>query len=58
MTSFSEVLARVIVYTRLLGHLNGNNILIEEQFGFRKNLTNKKVSCEQISDIVNALNDK
>jgi len=41
MTSFSEVLARVM-YTRLLGHLNGNNILIEVQFGFRKNLTNKK----------------
>jgi hypothetical protein len=45
MASFSEVLARVM-YTRLLRHLNGNKILIEEEFGFRKNLTNKKASFE------------
>jgi hypothetical protein len=41
MSSFAEVLARVM-YTRLLGHLNGNNMLIEVQFVFRKNLTKKK----------------
>jgi hypothetical protein len=27
---------------KLLGHLNGSNILVKEQFGFRKNLTTEK----------------
>jgi Notch-like protein len=34
LTSFSKVFVR-IVYERLLQHSNINNILVEEQFGFR-----------------------
>ena len=31
---------------RLLGHLNDNNRLPEEKFGFRKNLTTEKATYE------------
>jgi fructose-1,6-bisphosphatase/inositol monophosphatase family enzyme len=41
LTSFSKVLEKVM-YNRILRHLNNNNILPEEQFGFRKNLTTGK----------------
>jgi hypothetical protein len=34
LTSFSEVFEKVI-YERLPQHSNVNNILVEEQFGFR-----------------------
>jgi hypothetical protein len=34
LTSFSKVFGK-IVYERLLQHINVNNILVEEQFGFR-----------------------
>ena len=30
------------MYVRLLGHLNNNNISVEEQFGIMKNLNNHK----------------
>jgi hypothetical protein len=39
--SFSKILYKVI-YNRLLEHVINNNILVKEQFGFRKNLTTEK----------------
>jgi hypothetical protein len=36
------------MYNRLLGHLNNNNILFEEKFGFGQNLTTKKATYELI----------
>jgi len=38
MTSFSKVFEKVMPQ-RLLGHFNDNNVLVEEQSGFKKNLT-------------------
>jgi hypothetical protein len=38
LTSFSKVLGKVM-YNRVLGHLNNNNILVEEHWRFRKKLT-------------------
>jgi hypothetical protein len=35
LTSLSKVFEKVI-YNRLLEHTNSNNILVKEQFGFRK----------------------
>ena len=46
------------MYNRLLRHLIGNNILVEEKFGFEKNLTTNKATNELIHEIVSALNDK
>jgi hypothetical protein len=31
------------MYARLMGHLKINKILVEEQFGFRKNLATEEV---------------
>jgi hypothetical protein len=42
LTLFSEVIEKVM-YCRLSQHLLVNNILVHEQFGFRKKLLNK--SC-------------
>jgi hypothetical protein len=42
----------------LLEHLNSNNKLAKEQFGFRKNLTTKKATYELINYILSALNNK
>ena len=55
MTSFSKVFEKAM-YNRLLGHLNDNNILAEEQFGFIKNLTTEKATYELINEILSALN--
>jgi hypothetical protein len=57
LTSFSKIFVKVI-YSRLLEHLNSNNILVKEQFGFRKGLTTEKATYEVINDILSALNDK
>jgi hypothetical protein len=57
LTSFSKVFEK-IMYNRLFRHLNDNNILVEEQFGFRKNLTTKKANYELFNEIVSALDDK
>jgi hypothetical protein len=46
-----------VMYNPPLGHLNYNNILVEEQFGFRKNLTTVKATHELINEFVSALND-
>jgi hypothetical protein len=57
MNSSSKVFEKAI-YKKLLGHLNDSNILVEEQFGFRKNLTTKKATYELNNEIVNALSNK
>jgi len=43
------------MYSRLFRHLNGKTILVE-QFGFMKNLTTEKATCELSNEIVSALN--
>jgi hypothetical protein len=41
----SKILEKVI-YNRLLEHLINNNILVKEQFWFRKNLKTEKATYE------------
>ena len=43
LTLFSKILEKVI-YTRLYQHINQNNILATEQFGFRNNSSTEKPS--------------
>jgi hypothetical protein len=43
LTTFSKVLKKII-YERLLQHLNVNNILVEEQYGFRPATSTDKAS--------------
>jgi hypothetical protein len=46
------------MYNRLLGRLNNNKILVEEQFGLRKDLITWKETYELINEFVSSLNDK
>jgi hypothetical protein len=56
LTTFSKILEKVI-YTRLYQHINQNNILTTEQYGFRNNST-EKASFKLIHEILLALNNK
>jgi hypothetical protein len=57
LTSFSKVFERV-TYDRLLRHINNNNILGEDQFGFRPKSSMEKASYNLINGILNDFNNK
>jgi hypothetical protein len=57
LTSFSKVFENVI-YARLHQHIKSNNILVNEQYGFRSNSSTEKASYKLINEILNALNNK
>jgi hypothetical protein len=57
MTSSSKVFQKVM-YNKLLGHSNDSNILVEEQSGFRKNLTTEKATYELNNGTVSVLSNK
>jgi hypothetical protein len=57
LTSFSNVLEKII-YDKLLKHIENNNILVVEQFGFRTYSSTEKASYKLIDDILNALNNR
>jgi len=42
----------------LCNHVNDNNILAHEQYGFRKNLSTEEASYNLINNILDALNNK
>ena len=55
LTSFSKVLQKVI-YNRLQNHVTVNNILAEEQYGFRNNSSTETASFNLINNMLDALN--
>ena len=57
LTSFSKVFERII-YDRLLKHIEMNNILAVEQFGFRTSSSTEKASYKLIDDILNAFSNR
>jgi len=57
LTAFSKVFERII-YDRLIQHIKTNNILIDEQFGFRTFSSTDKASYKLINGILDALNNK
>jgi hypothetical protein len=57
LTSFSKVLEKVI-YNRLLEHVINNNILAQEQFGFRQTLTTEKATYELSNEIISEFDQK
>ena len=57
LTSFSKIFEKVI-YDRLYDHITNNNILSQEQFGFRKNLSTDTASSNLINSILLAFNNK
>jgi hypothetical protein len=56
LTSFSKVLEKII-YDILLKHIETNNILAAEQFGFRTSSSTEKASYKLIDNILNMLNN-
>jgi hypothetical protein len=57
MTSFSKIFGQV-VFNRLLHHTDVNNILVQEQYGFRTKLTTDMVMFTLINKIWLAFNNK
>jgi exonuclease III len=57
LTSLSKVFEKII-YDRLLKHIEANDILATEQFGFRPCSSTEKASYRLMDEILKALNDK
>lgn len=57
LTSFSKVFEKII-YNRLMQHIEANNILTKEQFGFRLGASTVKASYRLNDLILKALNNK
>jgi hypothetical protein len=57
LTSFSKVLEKA-VYNRLTEYLSNNNLLVENQFGFRKGYATDDAIFKLINEILKALNNK
>ena len=54
---FSKTLEKFI-YTRILNHLNENNILYEHQYGFRKGDSTFMAHLQLVDKIQTAMNEK
>jgi hypothetical protein len=46
------------MYNRVLGHLNNDNVWVEEHCRFRKNLTTEEATHELINELLSAVIDK
>ena len=57
LTSFSKVFKKII-YNGLLKYIETDNILVNEQFGFRISSSTDKASYKLIDEILNAVNKK
>jgi hypothetical protein len=57
LRSFSKIFEKVI-FNRRHNHVNNNNILAQEQFGFRSNSSMETASYYLINNILEALNNK
>jgi hypothetical protein len=50
LTSFSKIIEKLI-YTRLITHIEANNLLVQEQYGFRTHSSTEKASFTLINNI-------
>ena len=57
LTSFSKVLEKAL-YRRLIEHIDNNNILNKQQFGFRKRLSTEDAIFKLTHEALNALNNR
>jgi hypothetical protein len=54
----SSKICEKVIYARLYEHLIYNNILVNEQLGFRANSSTDKATYKLLNEILNALNNK
>jgi hypothetical protein len=57
LPSFSKILGKII-YIRLMNHLETNNILAAEQFGFKTSSSTEQSSFNFINNIINEIKKK
>jgi hypothetical protein len=57
LTAFSKVMEKAL-YNRLIDHLNTNNLIHPQQFGFRQNLSTENAIFNLTHDVSKALNNK
>ena len=57
LTAFSKVFEKIIS-DRLLQHIETDNILVDEQFGFRTSSSTDTAAYKLTNEILNALNNK
>jgi hypothetical protein len=57
LTSFAKVLETAL-YLRLSEHVTVNNLLTEQQYGFRKGYSTDEAIFKLTYEVLNALNDK
>jgi hypothetical protein len=57
LTSFSKIFEKV-TFNRLRDHVDNHNILAQEQYGFRNNLSTEAASFNLLNNVLDALNNK
>jgi hypothetical protein len=53
----SQKVFKKIIYNRLYQHLSSNNILVSQQFGFRKNLSTTMATYNLLKEVLDTLNN-
>jgi hypothetical protein len=56
LTSFSKIIGKLI-YARLHAHIDMNNILVQEQYGFRTHSSTEQAAFTLINSILTAMNN-
>ena len=57
LTLFSKIIEKII-YKRLYCHLNNNNVFVNEQFGFRENLSTEMATFTLLNKVLLSLDRK
>jgi hypothetical protein len=57
LTTFSKILEKVM-YNRLGHYLQTNNILVPEQFGFRKGISTENAAFKLTDSVLKSLNQE
>jgi len=54
LTSFSKIIEKII-YKRLYSYLNDNNILVDDQYGFREKLSTEMTTYTLVNNVLSSL---
>jgi hypothetical protein len=57
LTTFSKVLEKDL-YSRLIGHFDTHQLLVDNQYGFRKGIATEDAIYKLLNEILNASNNK
>jgi hypothetical protein len=59
LTAFSKILEKVkVMYNRLNHYLQTNNILIQEQYGFRKGISTENAAFKLTDSVLKSFNQQ